>query len=303
MKKDVAASVRARLLAVAKAQGTDFNQVLVRFALERLLYRLSVSAYADHFLLKGALLFTLWYDMPHRATRDVDLLGFGPSDLDSIAQTFRDIASIDCDDGITFDSTSISVDEIRKEAAYTGARVLIVAEIAKARCKTQIDIGFGDAVTPGPVHSVYPVLIADLPTPRLRTYPVYTVVSEKLHAIALLGMANTRLKDYLDLWVLLDRETLNVHTLARAIAATFIRRGMVVPAKLPVGLTDEFANDVSRQALWSAFLKKNELTVLPLIDVVSKLRTLLETALTQAIVVAADTNTPNGLSSKSSHKQ
>lgn len=303
MKKDLAASVRARLLVLAKAQGADFNQVLIRFALERLLYRLSVSAHADRFLLKGALLFTLWYDMPHRATRDADLLGFGPSDLDAIAQTFRDIASVDGEDGITFDPASVGIDEIRKEAAYTGARVLISAEIAKARCKTQIDIGFGDVVTPGPVHAVYPVLIDDLPAPRLRTYPVYTVVSEKLHAIALLGMTNSRLKDYLDLWVLLDRETLNAHTLARAIAATFIRRGMAVPAKLPIGLTDEFANDPSRQALWRAFLKKNGLVALPLIDVVAKLRTTLEAALTQAIVVAADADKPNASSSSMAHKQ
>jgi predicted nucleotidyltransferase component of viral defense system len=282
MSKDFAASVRARLLNIAKAQGADFNQVLVRFALERILYRLSQSAHADHFLLKGALLFTLWYDMPHRTTRDADLLGFGASDLESIAQTFRDIASVEVDDGITFDPSSVSVEEIRKDAGYAGARVLITGEIAKARCKTQIDIGFGDAVTPGPVHAVYPVLIADLPAPRLRTYPVYTVISEKLHAIALLGMTNSRLKDYLDLWVLLDREALNANTLARAIAATFIRRGMPVPAVLPIGLTDEFATDSSRQAMWHAFLKKNEITITPLSDVVAKLRAILEPALVQA---------------------
>jgi predicted nucleotidyltransferase component of viral defense system len=280
--KDLAASVRARLLNIAKAQGADFNQVLVRFALERILYRLSQSAHADHFLLKGALLFTLWYDMPHRTTRDADLLGFGASDLESIAQTFRDIASVEVDDGITFDPSSVSVKEIRKDAGYAGARVLITGEIAKARCKTQIDIGFGDAVTPGPVHAVYPVLIADLPAPRLRTYPVYTVISEKLHAITLLGMTNSRLKDYLDLWVLLDREALNANTLARAIAATFIRRGMPVPAVLPIGLTDEFATDSSRQAMWHALLKKNEITITPLSDVVAKLRAILEPALFQA---------------------
>ena len=287
MNKDLAASVRARLLNVAKTQGADFNQVLVRFALERILYRLSQSAYADHFLLKGALLFTLWYDMPHRTTRDADLLGFGASDLESIAQTFSAIACVEVEDGITFDPASVSVEEIRKDAGYAGARVLITGEIAKARCKTQIDIGFGDAVTPGPVHAVYPVLIADLPAPRLRTYPVYTVISEKLHAIALLGMTNSRLKDYLDLWVLLDREALNANTLARAIAATFIRRGMPVPAVLPIGLTDEFATDSSRQAMWHAFLKKNEITITPLIDVVAKLRAILEPALVQAATFSA----------------
>lgn len=282
MKKDLATSVRARLLNTAKAQGTDFNQILVRFALERILYRLSQSAYADHFLLKGALLFTLWYDMPHRSTRDADLLGFGASDLESIARTFHDIASIEVADGIVFDPASVSVEEIRKDAGYAGARVLITAEIAKARCKTQIDIGFGDAVTPGPVHAAYPVLIDDLPAPQLRTYPVYTVIAEKLHAIALLGMTNSRLKDYLDIWVLLDREALNANTLARAIAATFIRRGMPLPVVLPVGLTDEFATDTSRQAMWQAFLKKNEIIMTPLSEVVVKLRTTLAPILVQA---------------------
>jgi predicted nucleotidyltransferase component of viral defense system len=287
MNKDLAASVRARLLNIAKAQGADFNQVLVRFALERILYRLSQSAHADHFLLKGALLFTLWYDMPHRTTRDADLLGFGPSDLESIAQTFRDIASVEVEDGITFDPASVNVEEIRKDAGYAGARVLITGEIAKARCKTQIDIGFGDAVTPGPVHAVFPVLIADLPAPRLRTYPVDTVIAEKLHAIVLLGMTNSRLKDYLDLWVLLDREALNATTLALAIAATFVRREMPVPAVLPIGLTDEFATDVSRQTMWNAFLKKNEITITPLSEVVAKFRLILEPALVQAATFSA----------------
>lgn len=282
MIKDLAASVRARLLVIAKAENVDFNQILVRFALERILYRLSQSPHADQFLLKGALLFNLWYDMPHRPTRDADLLGFGPSDLDSIAQTFRDIAGMKVDDGMTFDPDTITIEEIRKEAGYTGARVLIVGKIAKARCKTQIDIGFGDAVTPGPVQSIYPVLIKDLPAPRLRTYPVYTVIAEKLHAIALLGMTNSRLKDYLDLWVLFSRETLNANTLALAIAATFIRRGMIVPVSIPIGLTDEFANDPSRQAIWFAFLKKNHLANTPLSIVVASLREKLVPALLQA---------------------
>jgi predicted nucleotidyltransferase component of viral defense system len=282
MKVNLAASVRARLLNLAKKQGVDFNQVLVRFALERILYRLSQSNHADQFLLKGALLFTLWYDMPHRSTRDADLLGFGPSDLESIAKTFRDIAGIEVLDGIVFDPATVTVEEIRKDAGYAGARVLVTGEIANARCRTQIDIGFGDAVTPSPVHSVYPVLIEDLPAPRLRTYPVYTVVSEKLHAIALLGMTNSRLKDYLDLSVLLDRENLNANTLSTAIAATFRRRGMDVPMTLPIGLTDEFANDATRQAMWHAFLKKNEIAITPLYEVVVKLRTVLLPVLNQA---------------------
>jgi len=277
-----AASIRARLLNVAKAQGVDFNQVLVRFALERILYRLTQSPHADRFLLKGALLFTLWYDMPHRATRDADLLGFGASDLESVAQVFREVAAVAVDDGIVFDPASVSVEEIRKEAGYGGVRVVIAGELAKARCKTQIDVGFGDAVTPGPVDSVYPVLLGDMPAPRLRAYPTYTVVAEKLHAIALLGMTNSRVKDYFDLSVLLQRETFDADLLAQAIKGTFERRGLAVPAELPIGLTDEFAQEPSRQALWQAFVRKNELNSEPLATIVTRLRAALEQALNAA---------------------
>lgn len=282
MSSNLAASVRARLLNVAKAQGVDFNQVLVRFALERFLYRLTQSPHADRFLLKGALLFTLWYDMPHRATRDADLLGFGASDLESVAQVFREIAAVAVDDGIVFDPVSVIVGEIRKEAGYGGVRVIIAGELANARCKTQIDVGFGDAVTPGPVASIYPVLLDDLPAPRLQAYPTYTVVAEKLHAIALLGMTNSRVKDYFDLSVLLERETFDAALLAQAIKATLERRGMAVPTELPVGLTDEFAHDASRQALWQAFVKKNELAPEPLVAIVDRLRAALGGALNRA---------------------
>jgi len=274
-----AASVRARLLNVAKAQGVDFNQVLVRFALERILYRLAESQHAPNFLLKGALLFTLWYDMPHRATRDADLLGLGTNDLHAVAKTFRDVVAVSADDGIVFDQTSVLVEEIRKEAGYGGVRVIMAGELARARCKVQIDVGFGDAVTPAPVDSVYPVLLDDLPAPRLRTYPTYTVVAEKLHAIALLGITNSRLKDYFDLSVLLERENLDADLLAKAIQATFERRGMKMPERVPIGLTDEFAHAPSRQSLWLTFLKKNELPHEPLPAIIERLRSALAPAL------------------------
>lgn len=272
MKSNLGASIRARLLNKAKADGVDFNQILVRFALERFLYRISQSAHSEFYVLKGALLFTLWYDMPHRSTRDADFLGFGASDLNTVHRAFREIASIEVLDGIVFEPDAVTVEDIRKEAGYAGVRVLIGASLDGARCKTQVDIGFGDAVTPGPLVADYPTLIDDLPAPRLRTYPIYSVVAEKFHAIALLGMANSRLKDYFDLYVIFSRESLNPKTLAQAINATFARRGMDVPTELPVGVTDEFASDPSRQAIWTAFLRKNDLAVMPLIEVVAKLR-------------------------------
>jgi hypothetical protein len=282
MTRDRAASVRARLLNVAKATGTDFNLVLVRFALERLLFRLSTSAHSDRFVLKGALLFTLWYDLPHRATRDADLLGFGPSDTGSMASVFRDIASVAADDGIVFDPASVRVGVIRKDAGYGGVRVTLNGKLANARCVAQVDVGFGDAVTPGPTDAVYPVLLDDLPAPRLRTYPVYTVVAEKLHAIVVLGMVNSRLKDYLDLVVIMEREALDEPTLALAIAATFQRRGTALPNAPPVGLSDEFALDPTRIALWQSLLKKNDIVHRPLVDVVTVLRVALWPAVVQA---------------------
>lgn len=279
MKKNFAASVRTRLVNLAKTQNTDFNQILVRFTLERILYRLSRSEHADRFILKGALLFNLWFELPHRPTRDADLLGRGSVDLESMRRAFGDVARVDGEDGMTFDPKSVRVVEIRKNAGYAGARVHIDGELRGARCRTQIDIGFGDAVVPGPVESTYPVLLDDLPAPRLRAYPVYTVISEKLHAIVLFGMTNSRLKDYFDVSVVLERETLDDRILAAAIAATFARRETDIPDAVPLGLTDEFASDASRQSLWRAFLKKNDLHEEPLEDVVRRLRDALVPAL------------------------
>jgi hypothetical protein len=279
MTKDMSASIRARLKKIAKTEGSksDFIAVLTRYGLERLLYRIGISEYASQFLLKGALLFNLWYDMPHRPTKDIDLLGFGDNDLAYIQQTFREICSLSADDGMNFLSESIEVSTIKKDGGYTGARVELFGELAKAKIKIQVDIGYGDAVTPGPIEANYPVLLSDLPAPQIRTYPVYTVIAEKLHAIALLGMTNSRLKDYLDLYVLLSQEQLDNQVLAQAIDATFIRRGMAVPEVLPVGLSDEFANDPTRISIWNAFLRKNELEQKSLTEVIVVIRSLIQT--------------------------
>jgi hypothetical protein len=279
---DRAASIRARLLNLAKASGSDFNLVLVRFGLERFLFRLAASGHAQRFVLKGALLFTLWHDLPHRATRDADLLGFGPSDAQSLAATFQEVAGIPVDDGIVFDPLSIRVATIRDEARYGGLRVALTGTLSAARCVVQVDVGFGDAVTPGPVEAIYPTLLDDLPSARLRTYPVETVIAEKLHAIVVLGMVNSRLKDYLDLVVLTEPAALDERVLARAVAATFDRRGTPLPTSPPAGLTDEFAVDRSRVAMWDALLRRNGIAPRPLQDVVDTLRTRLWRAITVA---------------------
>ncbi len=272
MSRNLAASIRARLKQRADVAKQDFNLTLTHYGLERLLYRLSISAHAPNFLLKGALLFSLWYDLPHRPTRDADLLGFGPDDIDSAVATFREICQIAVEDGIEFDAESVKGALIRKEAGYGGVRIDLTAKLDDARIALQVDIGFGDAVTPAPEAISYPVLLDDLPAPQLRAYPKYTVVAEKFHAICLLGMTNTRMKDYFDLWVLLGENTLDQAELRRAIEATFNRRKMAMPASLPAGLSEAFVADAIKQTQWNAFLKKNRLDAIALADVVTRLR-------------------------------
>lgn len=272
MSRDIAASIRARLKHCADARRQDFNLTLTHYGLERLLYRLSISPHADSYLLKGALLFAIWYEQPHRPTRDADLLGFGLDDVDSAVSAFREICGIAVDDGIAFDAASVRGTAIRKEAGYGGVRIDLRATLDGARITLQVDIGFGDAVTPSPQAIRYPVLLDGLPAPQLRSYPKYTVVAEKLHAICLLGMANTRMKDYFDLWVLMTEGTLDPAELRRAMAATFERRQLALPAGLPAGLSDGFSSDAAKQAQWAAFLKKNRLEALELAPVVARLR-------------------------------
>lgn len=270
--KDISVSIREKLKNIAKRDNVDFNSVLTRYGLERLLYRIGKSDYSNQFLLKGALLFTLWYDIPHRPTRDMDLLGFGNNDLAYLKKIFSEICVISESDGIVFDIESIAAYTIKKDFEYVGARVELFAELSKARIKIQVDVGYGDAVTPGPVESDYPTLINDLPAPKINTYPIYTVIAEKLHAIVKFGMVNSRLKDYLDLFVLLKEENIEANILAEAIQATFTRRGTEIPEYLPIGLTDEFAEDQSRQSIWQAFCSKNDLELLPLSEIVSVIR-------------------------------
>ncbi len=174
---DIGASIRARLLNKAKAEGQDFNLVLTRYALERLLYRLGSSSHAERFLLKGALLFHLWFDIPHRPTRDVILLGFGPAEIPILEAVFRDLCAgaSEPDDGIRFQADTVRSMEIRKEVNYAGIRVTLVGLLAGARCPVQVDVGFGDAVTPAPEPVDYPVMLTELPAPRLRAYPRPTV--------------------------------------------------------------------------------------------------------------------------------
>lgn len=269
-------SIRARLLNRARAEGVELQQVLTRFALERLLYRLSISDHRDQFLLKGALLFNLWYSELHRPTRDVDFLGFGPEDLPRIEAVFRDLCEISVPDGITFDPKSVKATEIRLDANYGGVRVTLIGLLAGARCPVQADIGFGDAVTPSPEEASYPTLLADLPAPNLRVYPKYTVIAEKFHAIVELGMENSRMKDYFDLWILLKDPSIDWPLAAKAIRATFDRRQTQQPTGIPLGLSTEFALDALKNSQWNAFVARNKLEAPDLADVLEALRRVLD---------------------------
>jgi hypothetical protein len=271
VKANRAASIRQRLLNRARQEQETFDAVLNRFGRERLLYRIGISEYRDRFLLKGAMLFALWYDMPHRPTRDMDLLGFGPGEVFVLERVFREIAQQPVDDGLTFTET-VTAEEIRKEANYAGARVTLLATLEQARIPLQVDIGFGDPVTPAAEQIDYPVLLEDLNPPRLGAYPVYTVIAEKLQAIVSFGMVNSRLKDYFDLQVLLVREELDEQVLAEAVRRTFAVRSTPLPQQVPLGLSSEFGEDPDKQAQWRAFLQRNELAEVPLPAVVSQIR-------------------------------
>ena len=274
----LAQSIHDRLLRRARQRGEDFNRLLNRYAIERLLYRLSRTSASDRFCLKGALLFELWFHSAYRPTADADFLGLGPKNAEALARDLRAACRVESADGMAFEAESIRIEEIREEARYGGLRAKLVGTLGTARCTVLLDVGYGDAVTPGAEESFFPVVLDDLPAPRLRMVPRATVAAEKLEAIVHLGMANTRLKDYYDLRALANEGRVEVSLLGQAVAATFRRRGTPIPTETPLGLSDEFAEDSAKQKQWIAFLRKNRLDAPPLLDVVAEIRKLAQNA-------------------------
>lgn len=252
--RNVGASVRARLLNHSRETRRPFETLLVHYALERLLYRLTRTEHAERFVLKGAMLLMTWLEIPLRATRDIDFLGFGEPSPEGMLQVFREVLAVDVDDGIAFDVDALKVDRIREDVAYGGLRLQTSATIDKARVKVTIDIGFGDATEPGIQELDYPALL-DFPAPRLRAYARETVIAEKFQAMVDLGRANTRLKDFYDIWVLSRLFTFDDDRLARAMAATFARRGTPLPTEPPDALTPAFSGDPEKRAQWRAFVE------------------------------------------------
>ncbi len=266
-RKNMAASVSRRLLNYSHERGIEYNLVLLRFLNERLLYRLGRSAHREQFIVKGAMTFDLWLGPSHRPTRDIDLLGSGSNEPGALAAIFREIfATAVEDDGLVFDAGSIEVEAISEGDRYEGVRIRADVSLGSARLPLRIDVGFGDAVTPDPVDASFPTLL-DLPAPSVRAYPRETIIAEKFEAIVSLGMANTRLKDFYDIWLLAALLDFDGTTLRGAVAATFKRRGTKLQTPTLVALLDEFSMDPQKQEQWKGFLRRTGID--PITDLVA----------------------------------
>jgi predicted nucleotidyltransferase component of viral defense system len=257
-KKNHAHSIFQRLLNRAKNNNEDFNLLLSRYGMERFLYRLSVSPHNDRFILKGASLFLVWKGQNYRVSRDAGLLGFGNSDVEQLADLFRDICRVQVqDDGMIYLPESLSAEEIREDQAYDGVRITLVGILNQARIPLQVDIGFGDAITPAPEQVEYPALF-DAPPPLLKAYPRYTLVAEKLEAMVKLGLANSRMKDFYDIWLLSRLFSFEGDVLRAALENTFDRRRTTFPASTPFVFTPAFYEDPQKAVQWTAFVKKSK---------------------------------------------
>lgn len=260
--RNVAASVRHRLTTAAKVSGRPFQEVLQYFAMERFLCRLSLSSHAERFVLKGALMFTVWGAPASRPTRDIDLLGSMNNSVTSVVPLFRDVCQQAVEpDGLVYPVDSLAGQVIKENADYSGVRVTFQALLENARVPMQIDVGFGDVVVPKAVLTDYPTIL-DHAAPRLLAYPRETVVAEKFEAMVKLGQLNSRLKDFFDLWLLSRQYAFDGTTLASAVSQTFQNRRTLINSE-PVALTDTFAKDPVKQTQWKGFLRKSRLDDAP----------------------------------------
>lgn len=248
-------SVRQRLGNIARKSGEDVQRTLIRYAIERLLYRISVSQHRDRFILKGATLFTLWADAPYRSTGDLDLLGRGDNAPETLRAIFAEIAAIEPrpHDGLAFETQKISAGLLRADTAYSGVSLRFHAKLGRAKLPILVDIGFGDIITPGPELIEFPSLL-DMPKAQLKSYPPETVIAEKLEAMTALGLVNSRVKDLYDLWAISQAFDLDGARVTQAVEATYRRRGTKLDASVPAMLTVTYSGDTSRQQMWRAFL-------------------------------------------------
>ena len=256
---NLVASIRQRLLNISKERNEDPNLVFIRYAVERLLYRITRSKQSGQFILKGAMLLATWTGRPHRPTKDLDLLGSGDSSSERIQKIFHNICEVEVEpDGLEFSTESIQVTEIREGLEYPGQRVKLEARLGNARINVQIDIGFGDTVVPKAIKIEYPTLL-NMPAPHIHAYPPETVVAEKFQSMVSLGMLNSRMKDYYDLRMIAKEFQFDGNTMAKAIKATFNRRNTDIPTETPVALTEEFFSNQEKITQWQAFLRRSKL--------------------------------------------
>lgn len=259
MTKNQAASIRQRLLNLARERCEDFNFVLRQFVLQRLMYRLAVSEYIDDFLLKGGLLFWVWNEDFHRPTQDMDLLSFGKNDIDLVKEKFMRIVQIEVNDGLVFDTSSLKASSIKEEAKYQGIRITGKALLNRANIPFQVDIGFGDAVEEVVQTTTIPVFLSDLPAPELKVYPIESVIAEKFHAMVVLGEANSRMKDFFDIITIAETMQIESTELKSAILATFKRRETnIVDQNLNI-FSKMFKDNNNKSQQWNAFKNKNGL--------------------------------------------
>ncbi len=285
MSRNWAVSARARLLSLAKAQGSVYNQVLVRYALEGILVRLCASQHGARFILKGAMLYILWKpDGPPRFTQDLDLLCFGPPDVQALQALFSEVCEIEPQepDGLTFDLGSIVAEPIRQEDLYGGVRVTLTSYLDTARIQLQIDVGFGDAPVPQALQYEYPALLRKT-KPILRAYAQETAIAEKLHAMVERGLANSRAKDFFDIDYLAKHFAFQGDVLTAAITSTFSRRGRSLPVLPIVAWTKAYFEDPIKLSQWTAFLRKGNLPGQPFEEVVARIESFLSTPLMSAI--------------------
>lgn len=261
------ASVRQRLLNLAREKRRVFDVVLVTYGLERLMYRLSISEHRDSFVLKGGMLVTLWIGDENRVTRDADFLGFGDASEERLISVFSEVLSQQVDDGLVYDIDNLTARAIREEQQYGGIRLKTVANLGKTRIPIVVDVGFGDAIVAPDFTIEYPTLL-EMPAARVRAYPPASVVAEKFHAIVTLGLVNSRMKDYYDLWAILNSQAIEEEELADAIAATFSRRETEVPTTIPVGLSDQFSADPQKAQQWATYTASIGLEGLSLDDAI-----------------------------------
>jgi hypothetical protein len=255
MSPDVPASIRARLLAKAQRRGEEFELFLVRYAIERFLYRLGASPLRERCVVKGAALLTLWLKDPYRATRDLDLLAFGPHDDAAIRSIVETVAAVPCpEDGLVFETGKLRISSIREADPYGGHRAVLLARLGTARIRVQVDFGLGDAVVPPPEDRLYPTLLDDLPAPSIRAYPLVVSIAEKFETMVTLGRTSSRMKDFHDVAVMATTFPFDGSDLLRAVSACFTRRGTPWTTETPEALGSEFYQVDALQRRWAAYV-------------------------------------------------